>query len=147
MFLLNLSPSGLSSSSLLSSSSPLLLFLFQYLEQQHQLSPGDTAFFINGVRMDGDMFEVFSVLERIDAESDLIEGLSALGSRLAHYNILINGSRLVGVCGSVKVSFYDRPIRTEYFFESTLLLIFPMLYFDIPRPFFSFCRSRPSIYI
>ena len=49
------------------------------LERRLGLGPGDSALFLNGMQLDLDLHDAFSLVDTLAAEVKLLDGLSVLG--------------------------------------------------------------------
>jgi len=56
----------------------------QVFENSLELSPGESALYINGLRTDLEMDDVFQVLDVLRSEAFLMEGLHSLGIKVQH---------------------------------------------------------------
>ena len=54
----------------------------QVFESMYGLGAGDSSFFINGLQVDMDVHDVFTVLDMMKSEAKLMEGLHALGIKV-----------------------------------------------------------------
>ena len=59
-----------------------LSFLFQYFENYHSLSPGDAALNINGLPIDLDVYDMYTLLDVMRSEARLMQGLFSLGFKV-----------------------------------------------------------------
>ncbi|XP_045201595.2 UDP-glucose:glycoprotein glucosyltransferase 1-like isoform X2 [Mercenaria mercenaria] len=51
----------------------------QYFENYHGISGGDSALYVNGIPMDMDVYDVFTLLDVMKSEAKIMEGLFSLG--------------------------------------------------------------------
>ena len=59
----------------------LYRMLLQYFESSLGLSAGDSAMFINGLQVDLDVSDVFTLVELLRSESHMMEGLHSLAEQ------------------------------------------------------------------
>ncbi|CAJ0934962.1 unnamed protein product, partial [Mesorhabditis belari] len=57
---------------------------------QHDLSPGDSALYINGIKLDVDDLDIFQMLETLKQEEKLGEGFFNMGFRREYLSILVS---------------------------------------------------------
>ena len=55
--------------------------LTQYFESSLGLSPGDSALFINGLQVDLDVSDAFTLVELLRSESNMMEGMHSLAEQ------------------------------------------------------------------
>ena len=60
------------------------LYLFQYFENYHGLTAGDSALYLNGIPMDMEIYDIFSLLDIMRSEAKIMEGLFSLGLKVRH---------------------------------------------------------------
>ena len=53
----------------------------QYFESSLGLSPGDSALFINGLQVDLDVSDAFTLVELLRSESNMMEGMHSLAQQ------------------------------------------------------------------
>jgi len=58
-----------------------LMLLEQYFESSLSLSPGDSAMYINGLQVDLDVSDVFTLVELLRSESRMMEGLHSIADQ------------------------------------------------------------------
>jgi len=63
--------------------------LVQYFESALDLSPGDSALFINGLQVDLDTSDAFTLVELLTSESHMMEGLHRLGEQYQLDSVVI----------------------------------------------------------
>jgi len=63
------------------SDSFVYFMLEQYFESAFSLSPGDSSLFINGVQVDLDISDAFTLVELLRSESNMMEGLHSLAEQ------------------------------------------------------------------
>jgi len=67
----------------------LVVVLVQYFESALDLSPGDSALFINGLQVDLDTSDAFTLVELLTSESHMMEGLHRLGEQYQLDSVVI----------------------------------------------------------
>ena len=82
----------------------------QMFESTLELSPGDSALFINGIRTDLEMDDVFQVLDVLRSEACLMDGLHSLGIKVIVGPV--GQSPLAWLRGIVSLSQYQGNRRT-----------------------------------
>ncbi|KAL3846980.1 hypothetical protein ACJMK2_017920, partial [Sinanodonta woodiana] len=61
----------------------------QYFENYLSLEPGDSAFYLNGISMDMEVYDIFTMMDRMRDEAKLMEGLFSLGFKGSRMNQLL----------------------------------------------------------
>ncbi|XP_069103600.1 UDP-glucose:glycoprotein glucosyltransferase 1-like [Argopecten irradians] len=61
----------------------------QYFETNHALSAGDSAMFLNGLPVDMEVYDIYSLLELMRSETNLMEGLYSLGFKGPEVNQIL----------------------------------------------------------
>ena len=64
------------------------LSLFQYFENYHGLPAGESALYLNGIPMDMEVYDVFSLLDIMRSEAKIMEGLFSLGLKVSVHRLL-----------------------------------------------------------
>ena len=61
--------------------------LFQYFENYHGLPAGESALYLNGIPMDMEVYDVFSLLDIMRSEAKIMEGLFSLGLKVSFHRL------------------------------------------------------------
>jgi len=57
--------------------------MFQYFEQFLGIPAGETAFYVNGIEIETEVYDAFSLLNLMKSEAKIMEGLFSLGFKVS----------------------------------------------------------------
>lgn len=58
-------------------------FSLQHFENYHNLSPGECAMYLNGIPIDIEVYDVYTLLDTMKSEAAVMEGLFSLGVKVS----------------------------------------------------------------
>lgn len=65
----------------------MFLLSFQDFDTYHNLGAGESAMFLNGLPVDLEIYDIFTLLGLMRSEAKVMEGLFSLGLRVSKFNL------------------------------------------------------------